>query len=102
MNPANDYIRIALAKANGNKTLAKKALIELAIKDADLAQALALPFLEGICTQAIDRYLRTGPLDDFKAEPVEDKPKDIPPTEASDKHRDAVMKMVSAFKKRDQ
>ena len=101
---AEEYIRIALSKANGNKALARKALIEAAAKDAHLAQVLAAPYFEAIITQAIDRYLRLGGLEVAPVTTQEEKSadkKEAPPTEASNKHKAAVLQMVAAFKKRD-
>ena len=102
MNAANDYIRIALGKASGNKTNAKKALLDMAAKDAHLAQILAAPFLDAICTQAIDRYLRQSSGEEvapLAEPPAEEKKPEEPRPEASPAHREAVLKMVAAFQK---
>lgn len=112
MTSADEYLRIALAKAQGNKTLAKKALLDMAAKDAYLAQQLALPYLNSICTHAIDRFMRHGELGDFKlpeeaahaAPPTPPKPAEkgvIPPTDASEDHKANVLRMVRAFQKKD-
>ena len=112
MIQVDEYIRIALNKAGGNKTRARQALAAAAKNDAELAHALALPHLESISAHALDRYMRVNNIADrpgLAAEPVKpvepEKPvakeaAAIPPTEASDDHRAAVLAMVAAFNKK--
>ncbi len=51
----------ALAKANGNKTLAQKELITAVLRDDELLRELVAPFLKPIAAQAIERALHGEP-----------------------------------------
>lgn len=51
----------AMARAKGNKTLAKKHLLQAAAADHALLLTLAEPFLDSIAGYALDLYVRKYP-----------------------------------------
>ena len=107
MSNLENYLRIALSKADGNKLRARQSLLQAATADPMLAQALALPHLPSIIAHAIDHYMRQYNMPDAEAvvpeaapAPEEKKQQGIPPTVASEDHRSAVLAMVAAFNKK--
>lgn len=53
-------VQKALAKANGNKTLAQRELIAAVLRDDELMRELIAPFLKPIVAQAIERTLNAS------------------------------------------
>lgn len=56
-NYANKKVQEALKLCNGNATLAKKQIIELAHNDIELLKALTRPHLDGIVAYQIERVV---------------------------------------------
>jgi hypothetical protein len=96
----------ALAKAKGNKTLAKKYLIESALNDAMLLQMLATPFLDSIANHALDAHARQHdlPLDNtpvvVESPPQKEKPKEKVAVKTSDTQKAAIAALVAGYKKK--
>lgn len=53
-------VQKAMAKANGNKTLAQKELITAVLHDDELLRELVAPYLKALAAQAIEREMAGG------------------------------------------
>ncbi|MGE3769993.1 MAG: hypothetical protein AB7G06_03490 [Bdellovibrionales bacterium] len=101
MQTLNQYLQTALTKARGNKTQAKRALMEEAVQNPDLAQQLAIPFLESITGYALDHFIRKNPAATQVKAPI-----NAPPASAegsgqgSQKHKAAMEALIGAYKKK--
>lgn len=92
----------ALTRAKGNKSLAKKYLLEAAAADHALLLVLAQPFLDSIAGYALDLYARKNDIATSDGPPsagvpAETKPKPEPVVSAKQK---AAMELIAASYKK--
>lgn len=89
----------ALVRAKGNKTLAKRYLLEAAVADHSLLLTLAEPFLDSIAGYALDLYARKHP----DATQMHDTPPPAAPKPApviSEKQKAAMELLAASYKKK--
>lgn len=95
----------ALARAKGNKTLAKKHLLQAATADHALLLTLAEPFLDSIAGYALDLYIRkypdaAGEVQAIQAETAATTAAPTPPPQISERQKAAIELLAASYKKK--
>lgn len=90
-------LEAAMTRAKGNKSLAKRYLLEAAAADHALLLALAEPFMDSIAGYALDLYARKHP-DGAKLAAMPPEPEQKKPVVTSAKQKAAMELLAASYK----